>query len=94
MGQEVQGAPINLYAKKKIKNLCKAWAIHSASSEILYVACNAPELGTKWRSRCGCAVMEAPEKGPRCPEVRDAYKAHLHYCLSPVIPYTPRGQGA
>lgn len=87
-GQEVRGTPLNLYAKKKKKkHLCKAWAIYSASSEILYVACNALKLGTKWRSRCRCTVMGAPEMGALWPDVNDAYKAHLHYCLLPVTFY-------
>lgn len=73
--------------KKKKKHLCKAWAIYSASSEILYVACNALKLGTKWRSRCRCTVMGAPEMGALWPDVNDAYKAHLHYCLLPVTFY-------
>lgn len=78
-GHVVQGAPINLYAKKKkiYINLCKAWARHSASSE--HLSCCAPELGTEQRHR----------EGPLWPQGHDAYKAHLHCCLSPVILYTP-----
>lgn len=37
--------------------------------------------------------MEAPKKGDILPIHTILNKAHLHYCLSSVIFYTPRGQG-
>lgn len=67
--------------------------MHSASSEIVRAACGAPELSADRPSRCGRAVTEAPGKDALRPHVHDAYTAHLHYCLSPVIFCMPIGQG-
>jgi len=68
--------------KKKLKTSARLGAVPSARS--CARAATLPSV----------AVVEAPEQGGFGREARGAHKAHLHYCLSPVLFYTPGGQGA
>lgn len=74
-------------------HLCKAWAVRSASSDISYVACGAPQLGHYTAMPARARGDGGTQRGALCPHVQYAYEAHLHYCLLPVMFYIPRGEG-